>query len=191
MTKRRGDPGWKNSSQSPWTSWGHSSAGPASGVDARADATTSFVHDGFHHHTIQEKERSIHSGKEATCTRETRTKREYILRWTARASKRGQGWVEILGGGEVPCVFENGEQPRGTGGGRRRGRNTDGPMDGPIKGVWVPCWRDYSCRAWPELVRWLVPSSRVFLLRRKLLPPAEGSSCDANVLGSVQLFGWL
>lgn len=74
MTKRRGDPGWKNSSQSPWTSWGHSSAGPASGVDARADATTSFVHDGFHHHTIQEKEKSIHSGKEATCTRETRTK---------------------------------------------------------------------------------------------------------------------
>lgn len=88
MTKRRGDPGWKNSSQSPWTSWGHSSAGPASGVDARVDATTSFVHDGFYHHTIQGKEKNIHSGKEERRARETRTKQEYI-RWTARASKKG------------------------------------------------------------------------------------------------------
>lgn len=35
-------------------------------------------------------------------------------------------------------------------------RWTDGRSN---QGSLGPCWRDYSCRAWPQLARWLVPSS--------------------------------
>lgn len=115
MTKRRAILGRKNSSRSPHDIVGALVCWARSSVDARADATTSFVHDGFHHHTKLHETREQHQGKDTqrrTCNEdETRRVADYYTRRRKgieeRASLGEMGWVflEDRDGGEASRVF--------------------------------------------------------------------------------------
>lgn len=133
MTKRRAILGRKNSSRSPHDIVGALVCWARSSVDARADATTSFVHDGFHHHTKLHETREQHRGKDTqrrTCNEdETRRVADYYTRRRKgieeRASLGEMGWVSVPRGQRrrrgFPCLWT--EEQRGTDL-EDRGRNT-------------------------------------------------------------------